>query len=575
MAHTAFSPGGGVMGMSLALGNGRAAASAPLSLYLVSPKPQSPPKHPHQHGGNGNGGVRFSETLEEEEEVELAEEDDAAPVGQIWLWLSAHTSLTGADVDRIVEVFAEEGADTMEYLIDAEYSEDDLAGLGIKRGRESHEILLAIDKYRDFYAAAPTVLPTPSGGGHERSHAHQVAISHACHALPDDFKEDHRHAAGHEDPARAASLFSRGKAGDAGVVAGVATEQLVRHYPPVFIPPTPQSTRSRLKHFLAHLPKTARLGRGELQSPATQKNAAVVAQSAVVQQLIDVLSRVSKHEDFKAGHLLLDAIGCGVPAFYAYDEDLVKREETAQDMGKILTAILHAFKKNGRVVKGALEALTRLLRPTNDERRDVLWRRQCGEAGMCTVLPLVCDLHAEDSRIVELALSVVGSLAMERENKRALGLKGGCEVVVRMLSLPQHHRHQHVGSNGLRAVANLAAEFEANCRRLEAAGAAREVCLTMRRFASLRAANYHGCQAIMHLCRTEGNRHALGREGACQAAFHAIAHFMVQPEGEKGHKHHRCGEELEAIDKEEEDDEKAKEAADQKIVLMGVRQVIE
>lgn len=47
------------------------------------------------------------------------------------------------------------------------------------------------------------------------------------------------------------------------MIAGVATEQLVRHYPPVFIPPTPQSTRSRLKHFLAHLPKTAR--KGELQ----------------------------------------------------------------------------------------------------------------------------------------------------------------------------------------------------------------------------------------------------------------------------------------------------------------------
>lgn len=29
----------------------------------------------------------------------------------------------------------------------------------------------------------------------------------------------------------------------------------------------------------------------------------------------------------------------------------VWQEETAQDMGKIVTAILHAFKKNGRVVK--------------------------------------------------------------------------------------------------------------------------------------------------------------------------------------------------------------------------------
>lgn len=197
------------------------------------------------------------------------------------------------------------------------------------------------------------------------------------------------------------------------------------------------------------------------------------------------------------------------------------QEETAQDMGKILTAVLHAFKKNGRVVKvrlwafvritrhsqvllglrgvvdvrathpsfmpitnhtthhtqiqATLEALTRLLRPTDDERRDVQWRRQCGEAGMCTALPVVCHLHSEgawtarlcvgvtarlirwirpttcaclypsfltaltpmslyihentrttppDSRIVELALSVIGSLAMERENKRALGLKG-------------------------------------------------------------------------------------------------------------------------------------------------------
>lgn len=48
---------------------------------------------------------------------------------------------------------------------------------------------------------------------------------------------------------------------------------------------------------------------------------------------------------------------------------------------------------------------------------------------------------------------------------------------------------------------------------------------------------------------------------------------MPQPEGEKGHKHHRCGEEIETIT-EEEDDERANEAADQKIVLMGVRALL-
>lgn len=71
-----------------------------------------------------------------------------------------------------------------------------------------------------------------------------------------------------------------------------------------------------------------------------------------------------------------------------------------------------------------------------------------------------------------------------------------------------------------------------------------------------------------------------GKEGACQAAFHAIAHFMVQPEGEKGagHKHHKCGEEVEGVIDEEEEDGRQDgtggggkyEEADQKIVLMGV-----
>ncbi len=43
------------------------------------------------------------------------------------------------------------------------------------------------------------------------------------------------------------------------------------------------------------------------------------------------------------------------------------------------------------------------------------------------------------------------------------------------LALPQHHAHPHVAAMALRAIAHLAAEFEANCRRFAAAGAPKEV----------------------------------------------------------------------------------------------------
>jgi len=39
---------------------------------------------------------------------------------------SPQTSLSGAEIDRVVDAFTEDGAITMQYLIDADYTEDDL-----------------------------------------------------------------------------------------------------------------------------------------------------------------------------------------------------------------------------------------------------------------------------------------------------------------------------------------------------------------------------------------------------------------------------------------------------------------
>ena len=39
-------------------------------------------------------------------------------------------------------------------------------------------------------------------------------------------------------------------------------------------------------------------------------------------------------------------MGLGVHVFYAYDESIVSKEETANDMSKIFVTILHAFKRN-------------------------------------------------------------------------------------------------------------------------------------------------------------------------------------------------------------------------------------
>jgi len=39
---------------------------------------------------------------------------------------SLHTSFSGAEIDRVVDAFTEDGAITMQYLIDADYTEDDL-----------------------------------------------------------------------------------------------------------------------------------------------------------------------------------------------------------------------------------------------------------------------------------------------------------------------------------------------------------------------------------------------------------------------------------------------------------------
>lgn len=114
-------------------------------------------------------------------------------------------------------------------------------------------------------------------------------------------------------------------------------------------------------------------------------------------------------------------MGLGVDVFYAYDESLVSKEETASDLTKvrregekkgfktgrrqiltllhlylhkrqIFVTILHAYKRNKLVVTAGLKSLTRLLAPTKQEKNDVLWRRQCGEAGLCTILLGVCKV---------------------------------------------------------------------------------------------------------------------------------------------------------------------------------------
>jgi len=121
-------------------------------------------------------------------------------------------------------------------------------------------------------------------------------------------------------------------------------------------------------------------------------------------------------------------MGLGVDVFYAYDESIVSKEETASDLSKvkkgwreggregkkegwktgrehiftllylhslkrqIFVTILHAYKRNKLVVTAGLKSLTRLLVPTKQEKNDVLWRRQCGDAGLCTILLGVCKV---------------------------------------------------------------------------------------------------------------------------------------------------------------------------------------
>jgi len=51
-------------------------------------------------------------------------------------------------------------------------------------------------------------------------------------------------------------------------------------------------------------------------------------------------------DEIKAGHALLQVMGLGVDVFYAYDESLVSKEETVNDLSKIFLTILHAYKRN-------------------------------------------------------------------------------------------------------------------------------------------------------------------------------------------------------------------------------------
>ena len=146
------------------------------------------------------------------------------------------------------------------------------------------------------------------------------------------------------------------------------------------------------------------------------------------QRLVSILQRINPHEDaraLKAGHALLDAMNLGVGAFYAYKETIVHREESIEDLSKTLVTILHAFKNNPAVVMATLEVFLRLFKPSGagPTARDVHWRRQCGEAGLCAALVQLGEAHLQDAVVVEHVLDLMAYLTLERENKVALGEK--------------------------------------------------------------------------------------------------------------------------------------------------------
>jgi hypothetical protein len=476
--------------------------------------------------------------LQSPSKVGGAEEEpaQASPLGRMWLWLSSRTTLSGSDIDRVVEVFKEDGATTMEYLMDADYTEDDLIGLGIKRGDESKAVLMAIVKYREFYTSIPTVIPTPTS---EKKH-HHLVVAEPCHPMPEGTKEDHDHVIG--------SPSVLGAAVDAaGAVSEQPnTEQQLRHYPPLQIPPTPQPTQARLAKFHAMLPKTGRASTNNKDSKESSETKAMLSQAEVADQVVKILAQIKGRQDenLKAGHALLDALGLGVDAFYAYDEDIVGKEETVDDFSKILVAVLHAFKHNAAVVKEVLKVLNHLLTPSasvENREQDTEWRRRFGEAGLCTILVRTFEVHLQNPVIVEFALDLTVILTLEREHKGMLGSKGACDIVCRVMDLYEDDSVLVVKS--LVAIVELSLQVDQNNRRFYTAGACENVYHALRHFPCHRLVNLYACQAITQLSRDAENRATFGKLGACQSVYHSIAHFMdtrtvvEHGEGEACHHH--------------------------------------
>lgn len=65
-------------------------------------------------------------------------------------------------------------ADTMEYLIDAEYTDDDLAGLGIKRGREVRTSYVAYAPVCLYCVGRGMTWRAPKTRPHDHTHTHDT-----------------------------------------------------------------------------------------------------------------------------------------------------------------------------------------------------------------------------------------------------------------------------------------------------------------------------------------------------------------------------------------------------------------
>ena len=350
-------------------------------------------------------------------------------------------------------------------------------------------------------------------------------------------KEDHDHVIGYHSVAASA-------ADAAGDVSGQPnTEQQLRHYPPLQIPPTPEPTQARLAKFQAMLPKTARASTNNKDGKETQ---AMLSQAEVADQVVEILAKIKGRQDehLKAGHALLDVLGLGVDAFYAYDESVVGKEETVDDFSKILVAILHAFKHKAAVVKETLKVLNLLLAPSataENREQDTEWRRRFGEAGLCTILVRICEVHLQNPVIVEFALDLTVLLTLEREHKGLLGSKGACDIVCRIMDLYEDDSVLVVKS--LVAIVELSLQVDQNNRRFYTAGACENIYHALRHFPCHRFVNLYACQAITQLSRDAENRAAFGKLGACQSVYHSIDHFMdttsviEHGEGEACHHH--------------------------------------